>query len=126
MMSRRTLVFLMCVALVGLVQAQNRKPANPLATILRGQYEGVMEYVVRSAEKMPEENYTFKPTPEVRSFGELVGHVIDNNLIMCSAALGENPPPATANVKSDKTSKADFQHALQVMMAYCSRAYGMT
>ena len=126
MMSRRILVLLMCVALVGLAQAQARKPANPLATVLRGQYEGVMEYVVRSAEKMPEANYSFKPTPEVRSFGELVGHVISNNLIMCSAALGENPPPAVADLKSDKTPKAELQHAIQVMMAYCSRAYAMT
>ena len=30
--------------------------------------------LLRSAELMPEEHYAFKPTPDVRSFGELLGH----------------------------------------------------
>ena len=32
--------------------------------------------LTRAAEKMPEENYAFKPTPEIRSFGQLVGHCL--------------------------------------------------
>ena len=75
---------------------------------------------------MPEADYGFKPTPEVRSFRELVAHVVSNNLIMCSAGLGEPIPPPAADLGSDKTAKADLQHALQVAIAYCSRAYAMT
>ena len=125
-MASRAVIALICAAGVAAAQAQVKRPANPLSTVLRGQYDGVIELVVRAAEKMPEANYGFKPTPDVRSFGELVGHVVSNNLIMCSAALGEAIPPPTADLGSDKTAKADLQHALQVAIAYCSRAYGMT
>jgi uncharacterized damage-inducible protein DinB len=125
-MARRIIAFLVCVAGASLVQAQTRRPANPISAVLKGQYEGVIELVVRAAEKMPVANYRFKPTPEVRSYGELVGHVVENNLLMCSAALGEAPPPPVADMRSDKTSKADLQQALQVAIAYCSRAYAMT
>ena len=45
---------------------------------------------------------------------------------MCSAGLGEPIPPPAADMGSDKTAKADLQHALQVAIAYCSRAYAMT
>jgi uncharacterized damage-inducible protein DinB len=125
-MTRRSVALLAVVGCVALAEAQTRRPANPIATVLKGQYDGVIELVVRAAEKMPEANYGFKPTPEVRSFGELVSHVISNNLLMCSAGLGEMPPPAAADVRSATTPKADLQHALQVAIAYCSRAYEQT
>jgi hypothetical protein len=126
-MTPRMIMVLMCAAaLAAAVHAQVRRPPNPLSTVLRGQYDGVIELVVRAAEKMPEGKYGFKPTPDVRSFGELVAHVVSNNLIMCSAALGEPIPPAAADLDSAKTPKADLQHALQVAIAYCSRAYAIT
>ena len=81
-MSPRTVMVLICAAgVAAAVQAQVKRPANPLSTVLRGQYDGVIELVVRAAEKMPEADYGFKPTPEVRSFRELVAHVVSNNLI---------------------------------------------
>jgi len=36
---------------------------------------------------MPEENYSFKPTPEVRTFGQLVGHVADASYMFCSQVM---------------------------------------
>ena len=45
---------------------------------------------------MPAEEYAFKPTPEVRRFAELVGHVANANFFFCSQAKGEKSP-ATAN-----------------------------
>jgi uncharacterized damage-inducible protein DinB len=74
---------------------------------------------------MPEENYKFKPTEAVRSYGQIVGHVADAQYIFCSIALGEkNPAP---NIEKTKTSKADLIAALKEGFAYCDRAYdGMT
>jgi hypothetical protein len=48
---------------------------NPLSDELRKAYADVKNNVLRSAEKMPEENYGFRPAPRVRTFGELLGHV---------------------------------------------------
>src|SRR5258708_7504884 len=56
---------------------------------LRPVYGRVKDINVRAAEKMPEENYAFKPTLEVKTFGQFVGHLADSNMAMCHAALGE-------------------------------------
>lgn len=100
-------------------------PENPLSAHNRLIYGGVKAIVLRSAEKMPEESYSFKPTASVRSFGQIVGHVADSQYIFCSVVLGEpNPRP---NVEKTKTSKADLIAALKGAYAYCDRAYdGMT
>ena len=74
---------------------------------------------------MPEENYNFKPTDAVRSFGQIVGHVADAQYIFCSIVLGEkNPAP---KIEQTKTSKADLIAALKDAFANCDKAYnGMT
>ncbi len=98
---------------------------NPLSTYNKTVYAGVKSVLLRSAEKMPEENYIFKPTDAVRSYGQIIGHVADAQYLFCSIALGEkNPSP---NIEKTKTSKADLIAALNSAFAYCDKAYdGMT
>ena len=118
----RKLAFLICLlALPAAALAQD----NPLSTFNKGAYARVKDILLRSAEKMPEENYKFKPTEAVRSYGQIVGHLADAQYIFCSIALGEkNPAP---NVEKTKTSKADLIAALKEGFAYCDKAYdGMT
>jgi len=67
--------------------------------------------VIAAAEKMPEESYSFKPTPEVRSFGQLVGHLADSNYFFCSGVAGETSPASDA--EKSKTKKADLVAALK-------------
>jgi uncharacterized damage-inducible protein DinB len=98
---------------------------DPLSADLKMSWGSVKNYVVRSAEKMPEENYSFKPVPEVRSFGQILGHVADANYMFCSAVLGEKREPA--GVEKTKTSKADLIAALKDSVSYCDKAYdGLT
>src|SRR6185503_20372442 len=63
--------------------AQSTPPANPITASEKGLYSFVSSAVVGAAQKMPEENYSFRPTPEVRSFGQLVGHLADANYMFC-------------------------------------------
>ena len=98
MNKRRCFVFaaLMAVpvALLGQdkAQTQSASPANPITASEKGVYSFVSNAVVGAAQKMPEENYSLKPTPEVRSFGQLVGHVADASYMFCSLAIGEANP----------------------------------
>ena len=85
-------------------------PANPITASEKGLYGFMSGAVVRAAEKMPEENYSFKPTPEVRSFGQLIGHEADANYMFCSLATGETNP--SKGIEKTKTSKADLVAAL--------------
>ena len=81
--------------------------------------------LITAAEKMPEENYSFKPAPDVRSFGQLVGHLADSQYFFCAVAAGETKPGG--GVEKSKTSKAELIAALKEAVAYCSKTYaGMT
>jgi uncharacterized damage-inducible protein DinB len=98
---------------------------NPLSTFNKLVYAQLKSILLRSAEKMPAENYSFKPTDSVRSFGQIIGHVADAQYMFCSATLGENNP--TPKIEETKTSKADLIAALKDSFAYCDKAYdGMT
>src|SRR5437016_6569260 len=99
-------------------------PANPLATWLRNAYMGNRNVIVRSAEKMPEENYGMRPgtQQEVRTFGQQVGHVANYNFLWCSQAKGEKNPNAGNNLEKVST-KAEFLKALNDAFAYCDGVY---
>jgi uncharacterized damage-inducible protein DinB len=101
--------------------AQSTPPANPITVSEKGFYSFVSSAVVGAAQKMPEENYSFKPTPEVRTFGQLVGHVADASYMFCSQAIGEANP--AKDIEKTKTSKADLVAALKDGVAYCNKAF---
>ncbi len=116
----RTLVLcLFATAAVALAQD------SPLTTFNKGAAGRVNGILLRSAEKMPEESFTFKPTDAVRSYGQILGHVADAQYLFCSAVIGEaNPAP---KIEQTKTTKADLIAALKDAFAYCDKAWtGMT
>jgi uncharacterized damage-inducible protein DinB len=94
---------------------------NPMAQETKAMYEGVRNNIMRAAEKMPEENYAFKPTPDVRSFGQLIGHVADAQYLFCSPVKGEQKTPP--GIEKSKSSKADLTAALKDAFAYCDAVY---
>jgi uncharacterized damage-inducible protein DinB len=99
--------------------------ANPISASQNKLYKMLSGVVIAAAGKMPEENYSFKPTPDVRSFAELVGHLADSQYFFCSSVTGETKPPGGA--EKSKTSKAELVSALKEAVAYCSKTYaGMT
>jgi uncharacterized damage-inducible protein DinB len=115
-------VVALCVCALG---AQAPAGQNPIAAGQKMLFSMIKNNIVRSAEKMPEENYAFKPTPEVRSFGQLIGHVADSQYMFCSAVLGK--PAPTPGVEKSKTTKADLVQAVKDAFAYCDPAYdGLT
>ncbi len=113
------------IALLAIVPGFAQSAADPLSAGQKFLYTNIKGNLLRAAEKMPEENYSFKPTPDVRSFGQLVGHVADAQYLFCSGVLGEkNPAPGA---EKGKTAKADLVQAMKDGFAYCDKAYdGMT
>src|SRR5438874_3119201 len=99
-------------------------PANPLSTWLRNAYMGNRNVIVRSAEKMPEENYGMRPgtQQEVRTFGQQVGHIANYNFMWCAQAKGEKNPNAGNNLEK-LNSKAEFLKALNDAFTYCEGVY---
>lgn len=125
----RKLTFLICLIATAAV-ALAQKPAkladpgsqsNPFSVHNKFLYGGMKMILLRSAEKMPEENYSFKPTEAVRSYGQILGHVVDVQYSFCSVVRGEKDP--NPNIEKTKTSKADLIAALKDVFAYCDSAY---
>jgi uncharacterized damage-inducible protein DinB len=119
----RTLLpaLLICLLAPAAASAQD----NPLSTWNKFAYGHVKTILIRSAEKMPEADYTFKPTAAVRSYGQIIGHIADTQYMFCALVLGEKDPDL--KIEQTKTSKPELVAALKDSLAYCDRAYnGMT
>lgn len=108
-------------ALALAVPAAAQTPANPLTAATKSTFDLIKGNITKSAEKVPEDQYSFKPSPDVRSFGQIVGHVADANFMICSAAGGSAGPKDS--IEKTKTSKADLQKALADSFAACDAAY---
>jgi uncharacterized damage-inducible protein DinB len=121
----KLVVSLVCAILFLAIQAPAQQSANPLTTAQMSMFSSVKNNLIRSAEKMPEANYSFKPVPEVRSFGQILAHVADSQFAGCSGILGEaNPSPG---IEKTKTSKSDVTQALKDSFTYCEKAFaGLT
>ncbi|MGI8958289.1 MAG: DinB family protein [Bryobacteraceae bacterium] len=119
----KTIVLLFVVSLIS-VPVYAQSTPNPLSAGEKGLHNYLKDDLIKAAEKMPEENYSFKPTPEVRSFGQIVGHVADAQFMFCSTVLGDGTKPP--GIEKSKTSKADLVKALNDSFAYCDKAYDMT
>ena len=74
---------------------------------------------------MPAEEYAFKATPQVRSFAELIGHVVNANFFFCSQAKGEQPPPSQEDFEK-ATDKATLVKGMNDALAYCDEVYSGT
>jgi len=81
----------------------------------------ILGNVTRAAEQVPENLYTFKATPDVRSLGQLFAHVADASFAVCGTVSGEAAPEGS--VEQTKTAKADIQQALADAVAFCGRAF---
>ncbi len=115
-----TLAAVLAVAPLFAQTPPTQPSANPLTDAIKGGADRVKDMLLKSAEQMPEADYAFKPTPEVRSFGQLLAHVADANNAICGAVIGEKP---TVEVEKTAVKKADIQKALADSFAVCDKAF---
>src|SRR6266576_1435859 len=109
---------LLVVTGAALAQTPDLKSASGYPKMVQKQ---VSAWIERAAEKMPEDEYAFKPDPAVRSFGQILGHIADADYLFCSAVLGENSP--SPGIEKTKTKKAALTYELNDAYAYRNRAY---
>jgi uncharacterized damage-inducible protein DinB len=107
-------------------QTSQQAPPKDLSAWLRNSYSMNRKFIARAAEKMPEDFYNLRPgaQPEVRTFGQLVGHLADFNYRWCSDAKGEKNPMEETELEK-LASKADLVKALNSALTYCDGAYAM-
>ena len=113
------MVFAVCAA----AQAPSAGQKVSLATGLQNAYGTLKGNLTQAAEKMPEANYGFKPAPDpdLRTYGQWIGHQADNQFTNCATIKGvPNPNPAQGNEK--KATKAELVKALADAFAFCDGA----
>ena len=117
--------FATLVAVPAFAQTPAATPANPIATSTAGTLAMVKGYITKAAEQVPENLYGFQATPEVRTFGQLFGHVANANYMICSGIAGEKSP-APADFEKTKMTKAELAKGLADAFAYCEKVYAAT
>ena len=89
-------------------------------------YAALRTNILKAADKMPAENYQFRPTPEVRTFARVVNHVTEAQLRSCGT-VNETPHAALVQVPLETADKPAIVAALQASFAECDKAFaGLT
>src|SRR5437667_351936 len=104
-------------------QQKTQHHACGTAASMQRAYATLKGNMTEAAAKMPEANYTFKPAsdPNLRTFGQWIGHQADNQFLNCATIKGvPNPSPAQSNEK--KATKAELVKALADAFAFCDGA----
>jgi uncharacterized damage-inducible protein DinB len=94
---------------------------NPLSTELKQQYAAIKDAITKSADRMADADYGFKPAPgNTRTFAQIIGHIADVQMAICGAAKGEQK---ASNAESTWSTKADLVAALKASVDFCDSAY---
>ena len=96
-------------------------PSTAITTSLKAQHEMIKGYITKALDQVPENRFSFQPTKDVRTMGQLFGHIADGNYLFCAAASGEAAP--ASSVEKTMKTKATLQKALAESYDFCDRAF---
>jgi len=121
------LFLLLCATPVAAQQPVSTASTNPAFAVESAKYmwELMTNYLTKAAEQMPEADYSFRPTPDVRTFGQMIGHVAGAQNLICSSALGEKGGNED-DIEKSTTTKAALIAALRASSEHCQRAYAQS
>lgn len=95
----------------------------PLTEGMRRSYNTVKMNLTETAQKFAEADYSYRPSPDIRTFGAQLAHVANSQFNACAAARGEANPNQGQNLEQTKTARADIIKALEDSFAFCDPAF---
>jgi hypothetical protein len=120
MIRTATAILAVLMAAGGTLQAQG---GNPLSDNMRSSWMNIRDLLTRMADKMPAEEYRFKPTPEMQDFGQRMGHAVNFAMRGCAQAMGSQ----SAVKLSQMPTKPEVLEALKQATAECDKTFaGLT
>ena len=99
--------------------------SNPIVQSLKGLNDITTTNIKATAETLDEALFSFQPTEEVRSMGQILAHIAGAQYTFCSVAAGEDNPNST-NFEQVATTKAQINAALDAGFEYCAEVYART
>jgi uncharacterized damage-inducible protein DinB len=108
---------------VSTAQAQEKAAGTASTSGITGIFHMAHANIVKAAEQVPEDKYSFQPTKEVRTMGALFAHIADANNFFCSQVTGA-PKDYSDKVEKTAKTKAEIVAALKASYDVCGAAYG--
>ena len=127
-MNRISLATLAIALALPTALAAQTAPAAPLVATPGPAGEALTAYnrikpnVLKAAEKMPDAEFQFKPTPDIRTFARIVNHVTEAQFHTCTTLNGTKFD--AKSVPSDTADKATVLAGLKASFEECDKAYG--
>ena len=106
---------------MGQAPAAPTGPSGPAGEVQRS-YASQKGNILKAADKMPAEDYQFKPTPDIRTYARVVNHVTEAQLRTCGA-VNRTAPNDLAKVPADTADKAAIIDGLKASFAECDKAF---
>jgi hypothetical protein len=124
-MKRLVCLFSGCVLVAAVAAAQGPPPQGPVGTAvaLQRAYAQHKNNITLSAEKMPDADYFFKPTADIRGYGQLWAHVADAQFGQCSGPKGVPNPRQGQPSFEALTTKAEVVKAVADSFAFCDEVF---
>jgi len=97
------------------------QPFGPAAEVQRS-YAAVKANILKSADKMPAEDFAFKPEPDIRTYARVLNHISEAQLHSCGAVNGKTAVDLP-KVPAETADKAAIVEALKESFAECDKAY---
>lgn len=85
----------------------------------RQSYDYARDNILKSAQEMPQNAYSFRPTPANRTFAELIEDAARSQAEVCAAVIGTSPEPDVPFLQN----KTDLIVALRRSASECDAAY---
>lgn len=125
LLAAATLIALSVPVIASAQQMEGQKFTVADSIVQRG-YKNTQRNLLEAAEKMPDADYSFKPTPQMRPFSQLVAHVALAQFGTCSALKGQ-PDPHKGDKEENIKTKSDAVALLKASTALCDEAFaGLT
>lgn len=114
---------LLAVFLLPAVYAQTpaAPPKNPIVATSQAFFASAKSNILRSVDKVPDALWNYKPTPAIRTFGELFAHIADGQYEFCGMA--SEGKVIDKGIEKSAHTKPEVLAALKDAFAYCDAAY---
>ncbi len=100
-------------------------PVNPLSASALSMYTMARDNILKSAEKMAEADYSFRPVDTVMTFRQLLIHIAEGNIMVAGNATTDAKPKVS--VDKEKGTKEEVIAALRTSFGFTDKLYeGMT
>jgi uncharacterized damage-inducible protein DinB len=113
--------FISAVFLVAAGLSAQQPPANPLSATSKAIFAISKGDVLGSVDIIPEDLWSYQPTKDVRTIGQLFAHIADGQYEFCGVAV--EGKPVSKDIEKTAKTKAEIVAALKEAFSYCDHAY---